>query len=327
MSRGADLVGMRFGSLVVESRADVRIDRYFGWLCRCDCGGEIVVDTRRLRRGTVTSCGCMPKKRPQCDQVKDITGERFGALGVTGRTLKDGYTYWSCLCDCGNSIAATYTDLKRSRVRDCGCGLRGRYSTTAVDLSGMRFGRLIAVEPTERRDSKGSIVWKCLCDCGNTFETVEDALASGNTVSCGCRREEVQGIFGSGEYLTRVDRTCVEVLEKRKHRSDNTSGFRGVSVVKGGSYRVGIGLQRKRYFVGRFRSFDQAVEARLEAERILHGGFLEAWGWYQEKSREDPAWAEANPFFFRVEKMGGAFVIDTIFREGAGTFPLLAVSV
>jgi hypothetical protein len=305
MARSTNLAGKRFGKLVVESRADITIDRYYGWVCRCDCGNRIIVDTRRLNRGTITSCGCAPKKRPQCNQIKDITGKRFGALVVTGKVLKDGYFYWSCLCDCGNTVQATYSDLKRFRVRDCGCGLRASRASTAVDLTGRRFGRLVAVEPTERRDGKGSIVWKCLCDCGNTFETTEDALVSGNTVSCGCRREEVQEIFGSCQYLTLVDGTCVEVLEKRKHRSDNKSGFRGVTKAKSGSYRVTIGLQGKRYHIGTFRSFERAVEARLEAERLFHGGFLAAWRSYQKRAGENPAWAKDNPFYFHVEKGDG----------------------
>lgn len=28
------------------------------WLCRCDCGNEVEVTTRKLRRHVVTSCGC-----------------------------------------------------------------------------------------------------------------------------------------------------------------------------------------------------------------------------------------------------------------------------
>jgi len=37
------------------------------------------------------------------------------------------------------------------------------------DLTGQRFGKLVAIEPTEKRVSK-SVVWKCLCDCGNYHE-------------------------------------------------------------------------------------------------------------------------------------------------------------
>ena len=41
--------------------------------------------------------------------------------------------------------------------------MKNRYK----DLSGMRFGRLVAISPTEKRSNGGkSVVWKCLCDCG-----------------------------------------------------------------------------------------------------------------------------------------------------------------
>lgn len=34
------------------------------------------------------------------------------------------------------------------------------------DITGKRFGRLVAQEPTELRRN-GSTVWLCQCDCGN----------------------------------------------------------------------------------------------------------------------------------------------------------------
>lgn len=56
-----DLTGQRFGKLTVLERTNEKQDRYYLWRCRCDCGGEILVNTKRLRRGTVTNCGCVPK--------------------------------------------------------------------------------------------------------------------------------------------------------------------------------------------------------------------------------------------------------------------------
>ena len=49
----------------------------------------------------------------------------------------------------------------------------------------MRFGKLIALEPTEKR-SGTCIVWKCQCDCGNIVEVRSGSLTTGNTSSCGC---------------------------------------------------------------------------------------------------------------------------------------------
>lgn len=37
------------------------------------------------------------------------------------------------------------------------------------DISGQRFGRLVALYPTEKR-VQNSVVWMCQCDCGNQKE-------------------------------------------------------------------------------------------------------------------------------------------------------------
>jgi hypothetical protein len=57
------------------------------------------------------------------------------------------------------------------------------------DLTGQRFGRLVAIRPTERRQSK-CIVWEFQCDCGNrTFKGVNNVMF-GNSVGCGCVQRE-----------------------------------------------------------------------------------------------------------------------------------------
>lgn len=60
-----DLTGKRFGRLVVlrydhsnkkKSNGKIRTDPV--WLCRCDCGTEVMVSARSLRLGKKKSCGC-----------------------------------------------------------------------------------------------------------------------------------------------------------------------------------------------------------------------------------------------------------------------------
>ncbi len=58
----------------------------------------------------------------------------------------------------------------------------------AVILLHQRFGRLIVVQRTRTR--RGQAVWKCLCDCGGTKETVAYNLRAGLTQSCGCIQKE-----------------------------------------------------------------------------------------------------------------------------------------
>lgn len=55
----------------------------------------------------------------------------------------------------------------------------------AANIAGMRFGRLTALEPTEKRRD-GKIVWRCRCDCGGEAEASTAALSQGKKASCGC---------------------------------------------------------------------------------------------------------------------------------------------
>lgn len=58
-----------------------------------------------------------------------------------------------------------------------------------IDLTGQKFGRLTAIEMTDKRKNK-SVVWKCLCQCGNTCEVAAASLRAGRTKSCGCLKQE-----------------------------------------------------------------------------------------------------------------------------------------
>ena len=58
-------------------------------------------------------------------------------------------------------------------------------SKRCKDLTGQRFGRLVALEPVGR--NKGhKILWKCQCDCGKEIVVSSDHLLRGCTKSCGC---------------------------------------------------------------------------------------------------------------------------------------------
>lgn len=59
MPRKLDLIGQRFGKLVVIAKSGDK-DRFGAifWYCLCDCGGESVVRAANLRSGGTISCGC-----------------------------------------------------------------------------------------------------------------------------------------------------------------------------------------------------------------------------------------------------------------------------
>ena len=62
-----NLVGQRFGHLEVLSMSDKRYKNGgVGWLCKCDCGNELIVRSTNLLRGKTRSCGC--NKRSQFEE-------------------------------------------------------------------------------------------------------------------------------------------------------------------------------------------------------------------------------------------------------------------
>ncbi|WP_087223080.1 transcriptional regulator [Blautia sp. An249] len=303
-----NLTGRTFGKLKVLKRLDEKQDRYYVWLCQCECGNIIKVNTRRLTRGTVTDCGCTEKKTARNGSIaEDLTGRRFGKLVALSRAQnQNGRTCWLCRCDCGREKIVAAHELKAGKTKSCGCA-RMQRGKGVRNIYGKKFGRLTPMYPTEKRDRKGGVYWHCRCDCGRETDVTEDGLVWGNYRSCGCLKQEIQEQLP--ERLHHVDGTCIEILEKRKYRKDNTSGFRGVYLTKNGKYKTCIGLKQTRYWLGTYETFEEAVRVRMEAEKLLHGGFLKAYYQWKEQAEKNPRWEKENPFSFQVEKVNGALAI------------------
>ena len=79
-----------------------------------------------------------------------------------------------------------------------------------IDLSGQRFGRLVALEAIRKN---GIVYWKCLCDCGGTTTTTCAKLKSGHTKSCGCLQRE-RTSEASKKDLTKMKFGRLTVLER-----------------------------------------------------------------------------------------------------------------
>lgn len=55
--------GDRFGMLTVVSRAANAPCNHRRYVCRCECGNEVVVLDGSLRTGKTRSCGCLRRER------------------------------------------------------------------------------------------------------------------------------------------------------------------------------------------------------------------------------------------------------------------------
>lgn len=115
----------------------------------------------------------------------DLTGLRFGKLTAiedVGRT-KRGMRLWRCSCECGGETVASIGNLRSGNSTSCGCMVRG-HPRREPDVSGRRFGRLIALAAAGRVGTHAAYL--CRCDCGTETRVRRKSLLNGDTMSCGC---------------------------------------------------------------------------------------------------------------------------------------------
>lgn len=270
-------VGYRAGSLCVEAPTGQHKNGYTIWRCRCDCGGEILLDTRTLQRGTITDCGCNTNVKPG---QRDITGQRFGLLTaqypLPARDAS-GSTVWHCRCDCGSEIDAPLHQLTAGYRKSCGCLSR----PPLKDYIGRRFSHLVVEEYAGK--IKGQHLWLCRCDCGKETLVRQTYLQSGKTKSCGCLQK--QQIL---KNLKLCDGTSVTRLKvgKEKPISSNTSGVTGVYWNRRTQkWCAQITFKRKTYFLGSYVDKKDAIAARRRGE-CVHEDFIRSY--YAKIARNTP---------------------------------------
>lgn len=106
-----------------------------------------------------------------------------------------------------------------------------------TDLTGMRFGRLVAINyiPDRRRSGGVGGKWVARCDCGAEVMVRAYLLVSGKQVSCGCYRREraaqrqrTHGKTGTFEFnvWTAMKKRC----QYPKHPKYPLYGGRGIKV-------------------------------------------------------------------------------------------------
>lgn len=261
--------GFRVGKLVVRERTQARKNGYIVWRCACDCGGEILLDTRALQRGAIRDCGCGGMQGVR----RDLTGQRFGKLVCVEpvRTKLDGRTIWRCYCDCGNECLAVGTQLTAGYKKSCGCLAK----PPLKDYVGKRFGALVVEEYAGKE--KGVHLWRCRCDCGRETVVQQSNLQSGHVKSCGCLQRDIPK-----QNLKIVDGTSVTMIRNRMKKpiKTNKSGCSGVYYnEKRKMWNAQITFKGKTYYLGSFTTLADAIKARKRGEE-MYEDFL---NWYAKE--------------------------------------------
>lgn len=116
-----------------------------------------------------------------------------------------------------------------------------------VDLTGMRFGRLLVLggrRIVKEKSGHTHSVWKCKCDCGNIVEERLTTLRSGKVFSCGCYKKEYlhnKLYKGHDKYLYGIRRQMIERCYDKDSQYYYNYGGRGITVcdewlTEGGQY-------------------------------------------------------------------------------------------
>lgn len=180
--------------------------------------------------------------------IEDLTGQKFGRLTVICRG--DDYVTpsgkhrprWLCQCECGGTALPQTPALKSGKTTSCGCFQKEHakqvvtenHEKQIVDISGERFGRLVAEKPLGKID--GKYRWLCRCDCGKEVVHIVSQLRSGNVRSCGCLRNELIAEVSKKHgkaHKSRLYHVWVGMRQRcndPSHKSYENYGGRGIKV-------------------------------------------------------------------------------------------------
>jgi hypothetical protein len=106
-----DMAGRRFGMIVAICRQGSARSGCASWLCRCDCGTEVVIDGRGLRAGRRRSCGCLAKL---------INVTHGNAIRSGGRKVTPEYVAWTRMWErCTKKTVASFRFYGARGIRVC----------------------------------------------------------------------------------------------------------------------------------------------------------------------------------------------------------------
>lgn len=211
---------------------------------------------------------------------KNLSGQRFGALVVLEHIPQSKPTKWLCRCDCGNETTVNSSNLIQGLTTSCGCAThraslrKGKSSGKHIDLTGKRYGRLVAKEFVSRDK------WLWQCDCGNTTVARASSVKKGETISCGCYQKEARRSDASQQFghTGGTSLSAVKSVLSGKLRSTNTTGYTGITVrynVSAPVFVARITYKGKQIHLGSFPSIEEAVDARKKAEAKYFSPFFD----------------------------------------------------
>lgn len=135
MGKAKDINGQTFGRLLVIERKGTNARRTALWLCKCQCGNEIITMGKSLRNGDTLSCGCYSRDRHTVHgKSKTLTCESWRAMhNRCHRTQDVNYKYYGGR---GITICERWKENLLNFITDMGERPSKEYSLDRIDVDG-----------------------------------------------------------------------------------------------------------------------------------------------------------------------------------------------
>lgn len=87
---------------------------------QCTCGETCVKNYYDVREGKTKSCGHLKLAR----RTPNSEGQKFNKLlAIKELDIVDGQRLYLFRCDCGNEVERLFKEVKRGKLKSCGCGV------------------------------------------------------------------------------------------------------------------------------------------------------------------------------------------------------------
>ena len=298
-----DLTGAIFGHLTVIGQTNDYIKpngvHEAMWLCECDCENHTKIKLRGYQLGPNkrTSCGNCPRDKVRVK--RNLSGATFGRWTVIEQTddyiNPSGihYARWLCECSCDKHTrkAVAQSTLLNGESQSCGCLSKEIASKTHKKYNDYNYSNDYGVGychntgsefyfDWEDFDKIKNFCWREAVQPDGYRKVVTDISKEQKNIPLHklivnyelCDHDNRNPFDNRKSNLRKATKNDNSRNKSLQH--NNTSGISGVSFRKDcEKWRARIVVENKEIHLGTFKSKEEAVIARLQAEKEYFGEF------------------------------------------------------